>query len=123
MSTRTDMKPIRALLLVLLAVALAGLGLEAKSAETSIEAFYGKFTGQAVTSGEDEMSKRELSVHIKPASKNRFTIDWVTFTRSASSKRKEYSISFRPSERKNVFASAMKKNVFGKSVLLDPIKG
>ena len=69
------------------------------------------------------MSKRELSVHIKPASKNRFTIDWVTFTRSASGKRKEYSISFRPSERKNVFASAMKKNVFGKSVPLDPIKG
>ena len=64
MSTKTDMKPIRALLLVLLAVALAGLGLEAKSAETSIEAFYGKFTGQAVTSGEDEMSKRDLSVHI-----------------------------------------------------------
>lgn len=118
-------KIMRALLLVLLAAALAGPGREAASAETSIEAFYGKYTGQAVTSGKDEVSKRDLSVHIKPAGKDRFTIDWITFTRSASGKRKrkEYSISFKPSERKNVFASAMKKNVFGKSVPLDPLKG
>ena len=112
----------RALLLVLAAAALAG---PASSAETSIEAFYGKYTGQAVTSGKDEFSKRDLSVNIKPAGERRFTIDWITFTRSASGKRKrkEYSISFKPSDRENVFASAMKKNVFGKSVPLDPIKG
>ena len=118
-------KIMRALLLVLLAAALAGPGREASSAETSIEAFYGKYTGQAVTSGKDEISKRDLSVHIKPDGKDRFTIDWITFTQSASGKRKrkEYSISFKPSERKNVFASAMKKNLFGKSVPLDPIKG
>lgn len=113
-------KPVGALLLVLLAAALAG---PASSAEASIKAFYGKYTGQAVTSGEDEVSKRDLSIHIKPAGKGRFTIDWVTFTRSASGKRKEYTITFKPSERENVFASAMKKNLFGKSVPLDPLKG
>lgn len=120
------MKPMRALLLVLVAAALAGgPGHEAASAETSIEAFYGKYTGQAVTTGEDEFSKRDLSVHIKPAGKDKFTIHWITFTRSASGKRKrkEYSISFKPSDRKNVFASAMKKNLFGKSVPMDPLKG
>ncbi|MCH7487930.1 MAG: hypothetical protein IIC04_13190 [Proteobacteria bacterium] len=110
----------RALLLFLAAAALAG---PASSAETSIEAFYGKYMGQGVTSGEDEFSKRDLSVHIKPAGKDKFTIHWITFTRSASGKRKEYSISFKPSDRKNVFGSAMKKNLFGKSVPLDPLKG
>lgn len=109
-------------MVLFLATALAG---PASSAETSIEAFFGKYTGQTVTSGGDEFSKRDLSVNIKAAGKGRFTIDWITFTRSASGerKRKEYSISFKPSERKNVFASAMKKNLFGKSVPLNPIKG
>ena len=122
MKTPVTTKMMRALFPVLLAVALAG---PASSAETSIEAFYGKYTGQTVTSGKDEFSKRDLSVHIKPAGKDQFTIDWITFTQSASGKRKrkEYSISCKPSERKNVFASAMKKNVFGKSVPLDPLKG
>ena len=115
-------KIMRALILFLAAAALAG---PASSAETSIEAFFGKYTGQTVTSGGDEVSKRDLSVHIKPAGKGNFSIDWITFTRSASGmrKRKEYSISFKPSERDNVYASAMKKNLFGKSVPLDPIKG
>jgi hypothetical protein len=115
-------KIMRALILFLAAAVFAGPGL---AAETSIEAFYGKYTGQAVTSGGDEVSKRDLSVIIKPAGKGKFTIDWITFSRSASGerKRKEYSISFKPSDRAGDFASAMKKNLFGKSVPLDPIKG
>ena len=122
MKIPVTLKITRVLFLVLVA---AGFAWPASSAETSIEAFYGKYTGQAVTSGGDEFSERDLSIEIKAAGKGRFIIDWITFTRSASGKRKrkEYSITFKPSERQNVFASAMKKNVFGKSVPLDPIKG
>ena len=39
------------------------------------------------------------------------------------SKQKSYSVKFQPTGRDGVFGAAMRKNVFGKEVPLDPMKG
>ena len=52
-------------------------------------------------------------------------MEWTTATYrpNGSVKEKSYAISFVPSDRDGVFAAAMKANVFGKQVQLDPMKG
>ena len=70
------------------------------------------------------LSKRDLSVSIQPKDKG-FTLKWTTVThkKAGKAKRKAYSIDFRPSARPTIFASAMRRNKFGGSVPLDPLKG
>lgn len=89
--------------------------------ETGIEAFYGQYKGQAVSQG---IAKRELALSIRAGKKEGFEIDWSTTTFSTESgKKKSYSISFVPSGRRNIYSSAMRRNVFGKLTPLDPLKG
>ncbi len=92
----------------------------------SIEDFYGDFVGHVVTDEYGSAEDRDLSVSIRPARKDdNFQIKWTTVIHKASGKlkRKIYNIKFRPTHRPNVFSSAMKINVFGGSVPLDPLKG
>jgi hypothetical protein len=90
-----------------------------------IEAFYGRYTGQAISTMEEGISKRDLSVRIIDAGKGSFTLDWITFTRKEDGrrKRKSYSITFRPTKRGNVYGSAMRSDKFGNAMPLDPLKG
>ena len=92
----------------------------------SIEDFYGEFVGHVVTNNDGKEIDRDLSVSIRPAKQEgRFLVKWATVIRKASGKlkRKVYNIKFARTHRTNIYSSAMKKNVFGGSVALDPLKG
>ncbi len=104
---------------------LAGWGALALAAETlGIESFYGKFEGQAISETQGEISKRDIAVEVLEH-KNGFKLKWVTVTKRAdgSLKRKSYEVDFVPSATENVYASAMRRNLFGKAVPMDPLKG
>ncbi|MBT6273876.1 MAG: hypothetical protein HOI95_07060 [Chromatiales bacterium] len=92
--------------------------------ELKIEQFYGQFDGHAVSAGGGEISPRDISVTLK-AYKKGFSLAWVTVIKRANgtSKRKAYSVKFVPSATDRVYASAMRTNVFGKAVPMDPLKG
>ena len=71
-----------------------------------------------------DLSARDINVTIS-AAKYGFNISWstVSYRKSGKAKRKAYSIDFRKTKRDNIFQSSMRKNVFGKWVPNDPIKG
>ncbi len=89
-----------------------------------IDPFVGKFTGRSISTGESGVSARDLAVTIEKAGKG-FRLSWTTVSKRAdgSLKRKAYRIDFKPSVRKSIFSSSMRKNKFGRSVPLDPLKG
>lgn len=101
----------------------ATLSLGAMAAD--ISDFVGKYTGSAeIIGNEGTPVMRDMSVQITEGKKG-FTVAWTTATRRAdgSSNVKSYSIDFAPSERDQVFSAEMQRNVFGKEVPLDPMKG
>lgn len=109
--------------LVTAAVLWAALTVGAVAAE--IEDFVGTYIGSAEIIGNDGTPvMRDMSVTISEAGKG-FNVAWTTATRRAdgSSNSKSYAIDFTPSEREDVFSAAMQRNVFGKEVPLDPMKG
>ncbi|MBL6929328.1 MAG: hypothetical protein ISR44_09165 [Rhodospirillales bacterium] len=115
---------IRAILIVM----LVGLGLSsvpAQADDATIDAFFGRYAGTAISTSDEGLSKRDLSVHIVDAGAGAFTLDWMTFTRKADGrrKRKSYSITFKPTKRESIYASAMRRDKFGNVVPLDPLKG
>lgn len=86
--------------------------------------FVGSYVGTAEIQAGDEVNKRDLSVEIEET-KQGFRVDWSTITYKSDGRVKEavYSINFVPSDRDEVFSAAMKKNMFGHEVQLDPMKG
>ena len=115
------MHAIRALLVL---VAITSSAAPGRAQDKPFSAFFGEYEGRSISSTEQGLSKRDLSVSIQPKGKG-FNLKWTTITHKAGGKvkRKAYSIDFRPSRRPNVFASAMRTNKFGGSVPLDPLKG
>ena len=112
-----------ALLLCLALGALPGAAQEGGRAE--IADFVGEYVGEAeVVSADGSSARRNLSVTIA-ATKDGFSVAWTTVTvkPSGDSKEKSYEIMFLPSDREGIFAAAMKRNVFGHAVQLDPMKG
>jgi len=93
--------------------------------DAPIEAFFGRYSGQAISSMDEGLSKRDLSVEIKDAGYGGFILDWITITRDEAGdrKRKSYSITFRPAQRNGIFGSAMRRDKFGNAVPLDPLTG
>lgn len=95
------------------------------TAQAEIARFVGSYEGSAeVTSADGSAQKRDMSVKISET-KEGFTVYWKTSTYrpDGSTKEKAYSVEFVPSDRGDVYASAMKRNVFGHDVQLDPMKG
>ena len=86
--------------------------------------FLGTFTGTAKISSDGSEADRDMSVTISDA-KGGFTLSWTSIIHKTDGRVKEnkYTITFTPSQRDGIFASAMKTNVFGKAVPLDPLKG
>lgn len=113
-------------LLSLVAAALVWVsgGDRAWAGAAGLDAFYGEYVGRTISSSQEGLSERDLSVAIRPEGKG-FTVDWTTITRrtDGTAKRKAYSISFHPSGRDNIYGAAMKSNMFGGRVPLDPLKG
>ncbi|MFK7997102.1 MAG: hypothetical protein AB8B87_23410 [Granulosicoccus sp.] len=90
---------------------------------SELKPFFGTYTGNSINVVKGEVSERDLAVVIKPWEKNGFTIGWtaITYRPDGKQKRNETSINFSPSSRPGIFASAMKKNVFGHTVSYDPV--
>ena len=89
-----------------------------------ISKFYGKYSGETTDNSSGKEVKRNLGVEIKKTGKG-FNVSWQTTSIKSDGrvKTKEYSIDFIPSERENIYSSAMKTNLFGGKQALDPLKG
>ncbi|WP_299736959.1 hypothetical protein [uncultured Roseobacter sp.] len=106
-------------------VLAVGLMVCATLAQADIARFVGSYEGSAaVKSADGSKRQRDMSVQIFETDDG-FKVNWTstTYRPDGSSKEKSYSIEFVPSDRGDVFASAMKRNVFGHDVQLDPMKG
>ena len=90
----------------------------------SIDPFLGSFEGNVEFDNDGTVERRDMSVEIAEAETG-FSVSWtsVRYLPDGRTKENSYTIAFRPSERENIFASAMKPNIFGKLVPLDPLKG
>lgn len=107
---------------------MAGLlisGCEKQSEVSVVEAlepFYGTFKGSGNKVGKGEISERDLTVTIKPWEGKGFTVDWSTVIyRDGREKKTNMSINFYQSPRPNIFASAMRTDVFGNTVPFNPV--
>lgn len=101
------------------------LALVAGHAHAQIGPFVGNYSGSAeVVRTDGTQQKRDLSVEISENSDG-FVVQWatVTFWPDGRVNEKSYEIQFIPSAREGLYAAAQKKNLFGKSVQLDPMKG
>ncbi len=89
-----------------------------------ISSFIGSYTGSANVEGEGEASPRDMSVNIS-ATKNGYAISWKTVIHKSDGRNKEteYDIPFLSTGRTGIYSSAMKTNLFGKPVPLNPLKG
>ncbi|MFQ5756369.1 MAG: hypothetical protein ACE5H7_09790 [Acidiferrobacterales bacterium] len=106
------------------AATLVLVPLPVHAGSTSFERFFGRYNGMSTSVPEGEISKRELSITIKPY-ENGFSINAETRMHKPGGrvKRVQTSISFRPTRRKNIYSSAMRRDLFGHAVPLDPLKG
>lgn len=107
---------------VLLVILFALLPVLAQAAD--IDRFIGRYIGEAGFAIEGETKPRDLSTTIE-STKEGFTVEWTSRSYRSSGKTKEntYKIEFVPSQRPHIFGSAMKTNIFGKQVPLDPLRG
>lgn len=92
---------------------------------SDITPFVGDYTGSAeVVDADGTATPRDMSVSIH---KNRqgFNISWSTTTYKADGRIKDekYSVDFQSTARPDVYSAAMKRNVFGHEVPLDPMAG
>jgi len=111
---------IRALIgCVLLSLAAAG-----KAAAPEVQTFVGEYEGEAISANGGDISTRDLRVKIS-ATQNGFIVNWISVTKRPDGKlkRKQYSIEFHPTRRKNIFRSGERKDMFGNLVPLDPMEG
>jgi hypothetical protein len=110
---------------LLLGASLAMLLSLASVLRADVSRFVGSYTGSAeVVSADGTKQPRDMSVTID-TTKEGFRVSWTstTYRANGSAKVKSYTIDFAPSERDGVYAAAMRRNVFGHDVQLDPMKG
>ncbi len=104
---------------------IAALMVVASVLHADVSRFVGVYEGSAdVISADGSARPRDMSVTIDEV-RGGFRVSWTstTYRANGSAKEKSYTIDFLPSERDGVYASAMKRNVFGHDVQLDPMKG
>ncbi len=109
---------------VALACLAVGLPARLSAGDSGIQAFYGTFRGSSIADSKTRLTPRDLSVTIEPGKAGSFVVGWTTIIRRADGEtRKHYSIAFQPTQRPGIYRSAMRANVFGEMVPLDPFKG
>ena len=111
--------------IVLVAAGWLGSAGIASAADRPIDAFFGRYEGQTISeTAEGLLGKRDLGVMIEPTDTG-FRLSWTTIVRrpDGTTKRKDYTIDFQPSDRGGIYASAMRKDLFGNRLPLDPLKG
>ncbi len=110
--------------LLALSVLLGATAVEANHADT--KRFFGYYEGVALSTGEDGASeRRELTVDIRGYGRHGFTVAWSTLIRrpDGRTRRHEYSVNFESEAREGVFGSAMRRDLFGQQIPLDPLEG
>ena len=110
---------------VLIAAVAACVFLIASHAQAQIKPFVGKYSGSAeLVMSDGEVRGRDLSVVIEETRKG-FSVTWATITFKPDGRVdvKSYDIDFVPGPREGLYAAAQKKDLFGKDVQLDPMKG
>lgn len=115
---------LRSLLALFVVLVPIAAGKPSHAAQTGLERFYGSYEGISVRDSAGEITISDSRVRIKP-SKRGFTVTWVSVTQRADGrlKRKEYTVNFEPTKREKVYASAMRVNMFGDAVPMDPLQG
>jgi hypothetical protein len=115
-------------ILFMWALALAG-ACEAAAARSAaaaepIQSFYGVYKGKSISVSDAELSKRDLAIEVVPHGRG-FNLTWTTITYAEHNVpvRKTYSIDFVPTQRKGIYASAMRTDMFGHRVPLNPLEG
>ncbi len=96
-----------------------------QAAASGITPFVGDYVGSAeLVDADGTSTPRDMSVSISEL-KTGFNVSWSTTTYKSDGRVKEqkYSIDFRPTDRNEVFSAAMKRDVFGHEVPLNPMKG
>ena len=89
-----------------------------------LEDFFGRYEGTAISGSAEGLTKRDLSVTIE-GRQDGFSVSWTTTTPGNGSKpkRKSYTIEFERTNQAYLFESAMRKDMFGNRVPLNPMKG
>ena len=90
-----------------------------------ITPFVGDYVGSANVVDEDgSETPRDMSVSIFQT-KDGFNVSWknTTYKQDGRVKAQSFSIDFKESDRSDVYSAAMKRNVFGHEVPLDPMQG
>lgn len=101
------------------------LGCTSSAWAADIAPFVGDYVGSAeVVDADGTSTPRDMSVSISETDEG-FTVGWKTTTYKLDGRVKEqaFSVEFRPSDRAHIYSAAMKRNVFGHEVPLDPMKG
>src|SRR5262245_65388863 len=109
-----------ALAFVCLVVSVLASGADA--VPPGFEKFYGEWVGTAVSDTTGEIAPRDIRAKIG-ANGSGFAISWVLVIHKATGKdkRSEFSVSFQPTKRPNIFSSAMRVDMFGNAAPLDPL--
>jgi len=96
----------------------------ADAVPAGFEKFYGEWVGTAVSDTKGEIAPRDIRAKIGPQG-NGFSITWVLVIHKATGKdkRSEFSVSFQPTKRPNIYSSAMRVDMFGNAAPLDPLRG
>lgn len=86
--------------------------------------FFGEYVGEAVSGEGAKVEKRDIRAKISAANKG-FSLNWIMNIHRTSGKEKrvEYTMTFQPTGRKNIYSAAMSFDAFGNAVPLDPLKG
>lgn len=108
-----------------LAVVLAIVLLNPPAWAADIGPFVGSYAGEAeLVALDGSRTPRDMSVVIDET-KSGFTVQWTSTTHKPDGriKEKSYSIDFVVSDRDHIYSAAMKRDVFGHAVQLDPMKG
>lgn len=120
MHSRTAHPTLEALLILALLLPAGG----ARAAAPPWERFYGEYTGTAISDNDEDLGERDIHVRIAPA-EGGFNVSWTAVVRKDDGKlkRSEFSIDFRPTRRERIYSAAMRKDVFGNAVPLNPLAG
>jgi len=109
----------------LLYVVTATLALTAQGAVADISRFVGEYVGRAeISTADGGTAPRDMNVVIREAGYG-YSVAWTSTTQKDDGRRKvkSYEIEFQQTDRDGVFSAAMKRNVFGHTAQLDPMKG
>ncbi len=111
------------ILLVWLVLALIAFPAQSKAAY-QYEKFVGEYLGEGLSNEGDDLTKRDLTVKIKPRRAG-FSLTWVSVTHKSDGtlKRKSYTVQFKPERKSGLYGSAMRTDMFGNQVPMDPLKG